>query len=186
MHPELGKLLTGGEQRDAIHIAIMPVTSSENWLAPGEKIKFIYGSNTIVASAYHSEDAIGVVDPFLEDGIAPGQKFYMFLLPNTITGLRHEWTHPGVDNQPVHTNPSELWLRQFADRWNFNYSEMIEAASGPIDDRWGNYITAQGRDIHSASELGEDHDLFWHHIEVLTGKHFSPEHRNKVGWSCSC
>ena len=81
---------------------------------------------------------------------------------------------------------SERWLRTFADRWNFNYDDMVREASALSTIEWDNFITAQDTDLHSAEELGEDHDLFWSHLEVLTGKTFDHPHRKRFGWSCSC
>lgn len=175
----LGTKLKGNEQRDAIHIAILPVIAEADFLSAGEQIGFVYGTTNMVKA---DPNGIGVVDPFLHDMIRKGDRFWMFLMPNTITGLRHEWTHPGVDNQPVSKSESEKWLRVFASQWNFNYNEMIENASGEE----GQYITAQGVDLHGRSELGADHDLFWQHLEAMTGKRFGEQHREEFIWSCSC
>lgn len=188
----LGKKLKGDEQRDAIHLAILPVISDEEWLSPGERIKFVFGTTTMVCKAKgpeYGDPGIGVVDPFLADypdNIRRGDRFWMLMFPNTITGLRHEWAHPLVDNPPVIVNDAERWLRKFADEWNFDYDEMIRAASDPDKGEWGNFITARGRDLHSREELGADHALFWMNLAALTGRTFDQEHIENFGWSCSC
>jgi hypothetical protein len=111
--------------------------------------------------------------------------FWMFLKPGTITGLRHEWTHPAFEPQPLPTNESEKWLREFADRWNFDWNKMIGmATSGP--QKYGNYVVAQGIDLHSAAELKGDDVLFWQHLERFTGRTFDQKHKDDFIWSCSC
>lgn len=84
----------------------------------------------------------------------------------------------------VKANEHEAWLRQFAERWRFNYDQLIENATNPSSD-W-RYVTANGVDCHSASDLGEDHDLFWKHIEGLTGMKKDELDIENMGWSCSC
>lgn len=183
----LGRKLAGHEQRDAIHIAILPVISDEDYLRPGDRLQFVAGSKQVVRKVVRYSGGVGVVDPFIsdEDYIRKGERFWMFLLPNTITGLRHEWTHPEVDDPKV-LGESERWLKDFAGRWGFDYDEMIAVALGGSNDWGGEYITAQGRDLHSSAELGEDHALFWQHLAVATGRTFDQQHVDRVGWSCSC
>ena len=72
------------------------------------------------------------------------------------------------------------WLMDFADRWQLIYDDMIAEAMR------GGTITANGVDLHSAAELGPDHDLFWKHLQELTGECFDEAHRKRFVWSCSC
>lgn len=84
--PKLGELVTGDTGRDAIHIALLPRTAVRV-LRPGEHMKY------------------GVVDPFLKEPVQPGQRYLLMLYPNTISDLRHVWTHPGFDDEPPETLP---------------------------------------------------------------------------------
>jgi hypothetical protein len=90
--PQLGKRIEDGDRRrDAVHIAVAAVTA-EVRLSPGQHIGLTQAANTeLVGPTDHN---IGIVDPFVTGDIEPGQRFWMFLYPDTITGLRHIWTHP--------------------------------------------------------------------------------------------
>ena len=90
--PRLGELIEDGDRRrDAIHIAVAPVTAAKR-LAPGEHVGLVEQANLELVGACDCN--IGIVDPFLTMDVEPGQRFWLFLYPGTITGLRHVWTHP--------------------------------------------------------------------------------------------
>lgn len=188
MHtPQLGKLIDSPQQRDAVHIAIVPLIAGEH-LDAGEKFRLAYGTKNIALRGDYNEDSevAGVVDPFLPGwgGVEKGQEFWGLLFPNTVTGMRHEWFNPTFDEPAVGKDEHEKWLRGFCDRWNFNFDELITAGVGANPD-W-RCVVARGIDLHSATELGEDEQLFWEHLEKFTQKTFSQEHRNQMGWSCTC
>lgn len=89
--PKLGYLIEDGEtRRDAIHIAVAPVEATCD-LNPGQPIGLLEGSREQVGP---TNNPIGIVDPFLKGKIKAGQRFWLFLYPNTVTGMRHYWKHP--------------------------------------------------------------------------------------------
>ncbi len=90
--PRLGQVIDNGDRRrDAIHIAVAPVTAAGR-LAPGQHVGLLQDGNTDLVGPCGRN--IGVVDPFLPEEVEPGQRFWLFLYPGTITALRHVWTHP--------------------------------------------------------------------------------------------
>src|SRR5688572_7679973 len=90
--PRLGQLIEDGDRRrDAIHIAVAPVTAAER-LAPGQHVGFVRERDLELVGS--CDNPLGVVDPFLTEEVEAGQRFWLFLYPGTVTSLRHIWTHP--------------------------------------------------------------------------------------------
>lgn len=196
----LGKIIVRVQQRDAIHIAVAPVVAPVR-LKPGQHVDQIGDPEG---------NWVGIVDPFLREDVYPGEWFWLLLYPNTVTTLRHEWTHPAFDAvTEANRSESEQWLRAFVARWNpQEYIDNIRdyyASKGENDaypdwshDQFYNlllsevqspegYFTAHGIGLHGRGDLGRDEErLFWHHVEIVTGKKFSASHRENFGWSCTC
>jgi hypothetical protein len=89
----LGKLIDREEVRDAIHIAVAPVTAGERLVA-GQHIGFLDGTRVGLVS-----NPIGIVDPFIKGEIKPNERFWMLMYPKTIENLRHEWSHPSFPDK---------------------------------------------------------------------------------------
>jgi len=188
----IGTVHTEDLGRDAVHVAVVQATAGER-IWPGRPVRLnTDGLATMNAGA----PFLGIADPYIgawheygdrkEYMIDKGQRFFIFLFPNTITSLRHEWTHPVLDSPPRVVSDAERWLRQFADRWSLDYTQLVAAATSRDYGEWGRYVVAQGQDLHSYEELGEDGPLFWQHLEALTGQTFEDGHRQRFVWSCTC
>lgn len=95
MTVELGKLITDTAQRDAVHVAVIPVMADED-LQPGAKVSVV-GYSTLRARL--TPPAVGVVDPFLAEPVKRGQFFWLFLLPGSTSPPRHHWTHPAFPDE---------------------------------------------------------------------------------------
>jgi hypothetical protein len=155
---KLGTILTEPMGRDALHVAIVDVIATE-MLHPGEHIEFIAEGNcTDVRAA--KDIGIGIVDPFLLSPARKGERIWMFLLPNTITSLRHEWTHPAFVPPPV--SPHVEWMTEYAEGYQMTYDEIMEAAKSWVED--GDHLN------HGSKFEGEYvPDEFWTHYEAITG-----------------
>lgn len=165
--PKLGELITGEQSRDAIHIAVAPVIAGMD-LHPGDHIGFSGNAYTVGINAEH----IGIVDPFLKGPVRQGDKFYMFLYPNTITSLRHDWTHPAFqeeDNvakyEPTFLKlkgptKEEQWIKEYAESINTTYDDLMEAADNY--QKHGSYF-CQGGDFEGEYISDE----FWDKYEII-------------------
>lgn len=144
--------------RDAVHIAVIPQTA-ETLLQPGQWVG----------------DNLGVVDPFLQAPVKPGQTYWLFLAPMSITSLRHVWTHPAFpEESPVKIDKSVSldWMSNFAgDLGPFSATELIETTRYYLD-RTNTY--ADGTYICMGSDLNNceiaPNEEFWTHYENLTGE----------------
>ncbi len=90
--PNLGEEPATDARRDAVHIAVAPVVAGMS-LDPGEHVA-IDTDGTAWTSPPIKAMTIGIVDPFRQGMVRKGERFWLFLYPNTVTSLRHVWSHP--------------------------------------------------------------------------------------------
>jgi hypothetical protein len=90
----LGRLIEGQATRDAIHVAVVPVRAGHA-MRCGDAVT-VYDGEAFLASP---DKAVGVIDPFLTDVVAKGDRVWLLLKPGTTTNLRHSWTHPSFPDE---------------------------------------------------------------------------------------
>jgi len=170
--PEVGQILYGNPQRDAIHIAICPAIA-KNALKPGERVSIEIENGAVYAYPSNG-DSVGIVDPFLEYGVREGSKFYIFLHPNTIRSLRHDWVCPQFEDK----ERSQTYMKQIARDLKWECQRLMDAAECWVQKEKYTYENNQRYE-----SINIDWEDFWTHYEILTGK--KPEIR--VGFfTCSC
>jgi hypothetical protein len=104
----LGQIIPEHEvaERDAVHIAVVPIVASER-IGAGCPVGLSPTGEAVNYFRYPTK-AVGVADPYLLKDVQKGERFYLFLKPNTITALRHEWTHPAFDLSTPAPNTQSL------------------------------------------------------------------------------
>lgn len=172
----LGNLVDATAQRDAIHIAVAPVTAAKR-LRPGQHVGFVSESTEVVGVSWPT---IGIVDPFLTKDVKKGERFMMLLYPQSITSLRHEWTHPAFGAEVAAVKDvaaSKAFVTSMAEALGIGYDEMMAGAK--------NFVESNGNDvIHMGAECNFDAE-FWDHYEAITGTKV-PEDMRYTFFSCSC
>ena len=85
--------------RDAAHVSIVSVIAGES-IKPGQGIGIFKmdGGDIIVVDMGTAN--IGIADPFLTSQIAKGERFWMCMRPNTVSAVRHVWSHPQLPDPP--------------------------------------------------------------------------------------
>jgi hypothetical protein len=165
---KLGQTPPEDAHRDAVHVAIVPMVASQQ-LAPGTPVGLNEDRQAVMAPR---EKALGVVDPYLQDPVEEGQRFWLCLKPGSITSLRHDWTHPAFavtgDEQKV---ASIEWLKRAADDCGVDYHSMMACVAS--DD----YIHMGENESYKDLDYNE----FAKHVKIVTGKAdaYPP-------FSCSC
>lgn len=188
----IGKPLTGDEERDAIHIAVAPVTAGA-FLKRGEQVMFAPGSKERVIAWDFEIAPLGIVDPFWESSYIPeGTRCWLFLRPGSITSLRHVWEHPAfmMTKQPTTAGEtlefnaqaqlkaqSENWLRAYAERYYGDYDEMLGAAAVG-----GQCCFGRDLDYEDFDKRGE----FWTHVERVLGCVIPDKTREATSFRCAC
>lgn len=176
--------------RDAVHVAVISAIAGET-LHPGQHVGLNDAStddSDRVAATMTKH--IGIVDPFLECVVYPQQRFWLYLYPRTITGLRHLWTHPDFDHvgdtydTPAHKLAAEKWLRDFAERADLSYKTVMQSAAEFVrsGEYYVQYDYETARDEMYTKGTQEE---FWKNYEIVTGEHVPEEKRGSV-FSCSC
>lgn len=181
---KLGRKLGVGEgQRDAIHIACIPLIATEE-LYPGDSIS-VRRRDDGEFEAMHGTQFVGIVDPFLVGKVEPGERFWGCLFPNTITGLHHVWTHPMFPSDAAEVermSSSERWLRDYAIRFN-HYDKPDEAYLNLLNDLRSGHLNRHGSSLSGRWDLEDDGDDLKRHAEAVLGISIDFE---KFTFSCSC
>lgn len=177
----LGTIIGPAEARDAIHLAVEPTTAGMA-LQPGARVALGRDGRAWLASHIGGR-VLGIVDPFLTDSVTEGQRFWLVVLPRTITSLRHVWSHPDF-GEPVSAEAkakSLAWLEAFAGRSACpGVHELLVLAMDHQLDGWreGDSLRVGGQQAE-----GDIPDEFWDHAEVVTGVKMN---RRAEYFSCSC
>jgi len=173
---KLGRIIDGEADRDAIHIAVAPLIAHVR-LLPGQDVG-------VDGDKSSSIDPIGIVDPFLKEIVHPGQRFWVFLYPNTVTGMRHEWRHPAFQSVALvdpELDRSIQFLRDAAVELETDYDSLLSPCHEICN---GDYVIERGNDNWRFSWNRLVCEGFWEHYERVT-KRQVPE-SDRGGYSCSC
>lgn len=163
---KLGELIKGPAQRDCVHIAIAPVEAGE-FLAAGVRVMLVNGK----AWFARKEPSIGIVDPFLNTSVEAGQRFWLLLYQQTITGMRHVWRHsafpdenelrPNSEEKPMSEKDKSIeWLKEQARYCGVSYERMMSFIER--DD----YMSMGENETYKDVDAG----AFKKHVEIVTGK----------------
>ena len=177
---KLGQIIEAKRQagRDAVHVAVIPLTASVV-LLPGSRVN---------AEGLPLAPFVGIVDPFLDCVVKPGERFWLWLMPGTVTGIRHHWAHPAFPvSEAERANKaeaaeSEAWLRKYAEGFN-SYEGPEEAFANLVEGlRTGHLHSHGGTTLNGLYDL-DDADELRFHAERYLGI--------RVNWggftfSCSC
>jgi hypothetical protein len=181
-HPNFGELIKDGDnpKRDAVHVAVAPATT-KTLLNPGDGVILtgdVIDNVNVVVRVSEGKEPVGIVDPFLRQVVGNGSRFWIFLMPRSITDLRHSWSHPAFKDEgflPYKEN--EEWLMAYADRINVKYGDLLYHAKAYQDN--GSYWC--GGEEFEGIEWPDD---FWVHYKLATGYPVRPN--SGYFFTCAC
>lgn len=184
---EIGKLIIKPENKDAIHIAVCPVVAGKK-LKPGEHVGLESINNQLIANS--TSEKIGIIDPFLKKSVNVNEQCWLFLYPQTITSLRHEWTHPFFENLEKTLSPEEVarltdkafhgpesHLREVAEMVGLSYDRLLGILDNYVE--YGDYHTFP----YETPDCG-DVEKMWNCYEEIREKKVND--KNTAPFSCAC
>lgn len=164
------------QQRDAVHVAVVSAVCGDGRLEPGQRVRLEDG---LAKPATDPLRYLGVVDPFLGGGVSKGTRFWVCLIPGTITSLRHDWTHPMLD-ELTDVAASRAWIEAFAIELDQTYSRLMDAARLWVNDEDYTYDNSE---VYKNVDYAK-WPIFWKHYEVVTGT--KVEDHEATFFTCSC
>lgn len=182
----LDELISGKEERDAIHVAVCPVIANAK-LSPGEHVGLIGRTKpgpTAAQAEYivgKSTKPIGVISPFLRQPVLKGDRCWLMLYPNTITSLRHEWAHPVFEEFALQdaADASNL-LANVAEEMGLSFHDFLAALHCYVDHGKTTRASEGSYDLPV-----ETWQQVWRAFEALTGKR-TPSDEDYHPFYCSC
>lgn len=170
----LGEIITTDQHRDAVHVAVAPVTAAGR-LSPGEPVGFVGDTPGTVGAVNARHKSIGIVDPFLKGPVFKGERFWLFLYPGSITSLRHEWEHPAfgvatadadAEAKAMAKATAKAWIEELARKLRQPYEDLMAAALLWVEDGdYTNLGSERHKDVTEATWF-----TFWKHWSRLTGR----------------
>lgn len=181
----MGKLVEHDEVvMDAVHVAVVTMTACGK-LHPGDDVGFD-DTNDRSYVTRNTRKAVGIVDPFLKNPVKDGERFWLFLYPNSTTPMRHSWKHPDFDVATAPQVPNkvaaEKWLREFAEDVDLTYNTVIQAGRD-YNERQAYYVqkgTERAMDAMYANARAD----FWRNWSIVTGEVVTDP--DGTVFSCSC
>lgn len=178
---KLGTAPELGAGRDAIHVAIAPCVAAEK-LYPGQHVGKVgdkYGP---------SQSPIGIVDPFLTHPVFPGELFWICLYPQTVTGMRHHWSHPIFDEVPpaiTEKQDAMATIESGAAMCGYSVERFLEICSDFAaqinDDQYPEFYLDNSQRYDNV-DFDEE---FWDAFEKVTGNR-KPKKDYGAPFTCAC
>lgn len=175
-----GQLIYGYQQRDAVHVAVTPITAGAQ-LKPGEWV-CVKDGLAHKRGTWRDGELIGFVDPCLTEDVMIGERFWLWLQPGSITSLRHNWTHPAIPEQAPTSAEKQAAMKRMGEIGEhiggFSAEEMLQYYADVAKSGGG----CLPNDIDNYDAPAD----FWELGEMLTGLSVSPSQREDHYFRCAC
>lgn len=184
-------------QRDAIHVAVIPAIADHK-LHAGQSVAIDAGTGNAFLS---TTGVVGIVDPFLPGNVDAGQRFWLFLKPNSITGMRHHWEHPkfpdGREPRPATTeiDKARVWLAvkmgQVSPYVTFTFQEFCDWLARTYETGHFVDITERREEWSDGSYIydlivGIDRPTAIKCLQSVLGREIREKPLDDYGYRCSC